>query len=371
MLEHRQLTQKAATEGHCFLFSLVMTSNVDQQLRSEADQLEIESLQARLSVLLGTTDTSQVVGSGDKLSGSHHGIGASLSPEGHETFDKWKKQFVKDMKGCTSVMFDGTAWLTWKKIVLLDLEPTGMLHVLEIQASGESALQHKKTVFADIYFQRYLMGRLTDKPRRAVTVCASSCEIWQKLKGLYASSTVTMQNTLKDEWEQLVQKPDQTVQDYIQSIDYLAMSMEAATVTQDDQSKYHRLMKGLGPQWSAQKEILDTTRSNYQNACQILIELGETRGERPDGQIVPAYAVDIRRSAQRTQRPSPGGKSMIMCYTCGSKDHTQDHCPSGLKPSYDSYGNQIDRCFRCLVEGHKSRQCPTRNSKGKSGVDTK
>ena len=39
-----------------------------------------------------------------------------------------------------------------------------------------------------------------------------------------------MQNALKDEWEDLAQKPRQTVQDFIESIDYLAMSMEAATM---------------------------------------------------------------------------------------------------------------------------------------------
>ena len=208
------------------------------------------------------------------------------------------------------------------------------------------------------------MGWPIDKPRRAVTACSTVDQVWTKLKELYASSTVTMQNTLKDEWESLVQGPSQIVQEFIQAIDYLAMSLEASTIPQDDQSKYHRLMKGLGAQWSAQKEILDTTRSNYQDACLILIELGEKRGERPDGQLVPAYAVTslpIRQHHQHGhERKFARNGATTMCFTCGAKDHTQDSCPTGLLPSYDTFGNQIDRCFHCLEEGHRSRQCPNR-----------
>ena len=325
--------------------------------RTDAEQKEIEELQSRLADLLGVTESTKETSS-EQVSRVYHGIGAVLSSGDADIFEKWKKQFAKDMKGCTHVQFDGSAWLTWRKVVILDLQPTGMFYLLDTgKTVGATGLLESKELLADTLFQRYLLGRLTDKPRRTVTTCADVYQVWSKLKTVYASATVTMQNTLKDEWESLVQAPTQTVQEFIQSLDYLAMSMEAATVGQDDRSKYHRLMKGLGPQWSAQKEILDTTRSNYTDACQILIELGEKRGERADGSIVPAYSA-VTRPEERKKISF----RQVMCYTCGSGDHTQDQCPTGLKPSYDSFGNQITRCFKCLVEGHRSRQCPTRKS---------
>ena len=340
-----------------------MASEV-RSTRTEAELKEIDELQTRLQLLLGSADS----GTTERADETLHGIGAVLSAGESEMFEKWKKPLTKDMKGFTVVQFDGSAWLTWKKVVMLDLEPTGMVYLLEEgKTATASALVAAKERLVDILFQRYLMGRLTDKPRRTVTACNDAHQIWMKLKSVYASSTVTMQNTLKDEWESLVQGTTQTVQEYIQSLDYLAMSMEAATVGQDEQSKYHRLMKGLGPQWSAQREILDTTRSDYANACQILIELGEKRGERADGQIVPAYATTISAHREKTFEYKPRPKR-ILCYTCGSHDHTQDSCPTGLKPSFDSLGNQIDRCFRCQEEGHKSRQCPTRKPTPKASA---
>ena len=92
-------------------------------------------------------------------------------------YEKWKKQFAKDMKGVTSVQFDGSAWLTWKKVVMLDLEPTGMSYLLETgKQAKNSGLMSARESIADTLFQRYLLGRLTDTPRRVVTVCSDTFE---------------------------------------------------------------------------------------------------------------------------------------------------------------------------------------------------
>ena len=118
---------------------LIMESDT-QSVRTEAVQREIDELQRRLSELLGTATTALGEGTNMSATNIYHGIGAGLSAEESRNFDIWKKQFTKDMKGCTQVMFDGSAWLTWRKIVILDLGPRGMAHLLDTVTKGADAI---------------------------------------------------------------------------------------------------------------------------------------------------------------------------------------------------------------------------------------
>ena len=105
-----------------------MMASESRSARTDAEHKEIDELQARLASFLGTTYSTRDnrEDSVEKETESQYGIGADLSSGETGDFEKWKKQMTKDMKGCTTVMFNGEAWLTWKKVVMLDLGPTGM-----------------------------------------------------------------------------------------------------------------------------------------------------------------------------------------------------------------------------------------------------
>jgi hypothetical protein len=144
--------------------------------------------------------------------------------------------------------------------------------------------------------------------------------------------------------------------------------MELALIPQDDEAKLHRLLKGLSSDWATDKRYFQLSRSTYSEVCTMLHELGEQMIEETNHrQIIPAFAASTDRNTYKTPRSVQQTKKPT-CYTCGSSEHVQEKCPTGLKPSKTEDGRFIPRCFTCLQEGHRSRDCPKRNRRERAAT---
>jgi hypothetical protein len=284
--------------------------------------------------------------------------------------EKWLKKTSRALSEAKVAKFEGTGWQSWERIIISDLTPIRMFsHLTVFQAPADiqalSQLEREKYVLTDLKLTNYLLVRLSVLPQRAVTSCKSAYLIWQKLKSLYASTSKVAQNKLKDEWERFVQLPGQTVLEFIQALEYLADSMESALVPRTDEDKLHRLLRGLSADWAGEKRYFELSSTSYLDACTMLQQLGEQQIEETNHrQIIPAFTVSTPRNQPRPNRS--GSSRKPLCYTCGSADHHQDQCPTGLKPSKTEDGKFIPRCFSCLKEGHRSRECPTKNRQERS-----
>jgi hypothetical protein len=177
------------------------------------------------------------------------------------------------------------------------------------------------------------------------------------------------QNLLTAQWNGLKQMPGQSIDRYIEKIDYTALEMGAAGIPPTEQSKLYTLLAGAGPEWATEIKILRRTRADYTESCVILLESGaEAVSAAPEkGEQANAAFTQYGgrgRGGDRSGRGRTAGRGQgrgadlpFACYVCGSKDHNKWNCPTGLKQSVDGNGGFIPRCFNCLAEGHTSRQC--------------
>jgi hypothetical protein len=291
-----------------------------------------------------------------------------LTEEDEILLDAWLRRVSRALSEHKVSKFTGKGWQTWEKIIINDLTPLRLMKALETEQTVSSLallspLNREKHTIIDMKLTTYLMVRLDASPQRAVTSCKSAFLMWQKLKKLYASTSVVTQHRLKDQWEQIAQLPGQSVTEYLADLEYLADSLEVALVPQRDSDKLHRLLKGLASDWDAEKKYFQLQKTPYKDVCIMLQEIGEQRSEELiQRQIVPAYTARDDRGRQG-QRGRPDGQPPARqedkrCYTCGSHKHLRDVCPTGLKPSKGPDGLWITRCFNCLQEGHVSNKCP-------------
>jgi hypothetical protein len=156
---------------------------------------------------------------------------------------------------------------------------------------------------------------------------------------MYASSSVVSQNKLKDQWDALQQKPGQALSHFMQDLEYLASSLEAAGVPKDDKDKLHRLLKGMSSDWGQEKRFFELSGSGYDAVCLKLNELSIAQDEAAEQRkIVPAYSTRHAPGYGQNQRgggnlsPTKRGsyptRGPITCFVCGSDRHFSNVCPT-------------------------------------------
>jgi hypothetical protein len=285
-----------------------------------------------------------------------HGIGANgLSTVDQIEFNAWKRTVDKSIANCKVIMFSGKAWLTWKKVIMIDVSMCALYNILTVAVTPSmftsySALEKEKWKYADMLLQNYLAARLSEIVRMSVTDATTSNETWQMLEEIYANSSLNSQNQLTDEWHELRQKAGQSIHQFIQAVDYMAMTMKSAGVPRTEQEKLHRLLRGASTEWNEYLKMCTVSRYNYKETCSLLIEIGRTNQVRSmDHPEVKAFSVIAPR------RPFT---RVATCMTCGAESHASEECPSGLKRGVDAQGRFVVRCFNCMVEGHVRKDCP-------------
>jgi hypothetical protein len=338
------------------------------QIRVLTEQLD--KLSAATGSVITNEKTEQVKKVSDHLPNMVSDV--ELTEEDEVLLDAWLRRISRALSEHKVSKFTGKGWQTWEKIITNDLTPLRLMKALETEQTPASLarlspLNREKHIIIDMKLTTYLMVRLDPSPQRAVTSCKSAHLMWQKLKKLYASTSVVTQHRLKDQWEQVAQLPGQSVTDYLADLEYLADSLEVALIPQRDSDKLHRLLKGLSSDWDAEKKYFQLQKTPFKEVCTMLLEIGEQRSEELlQRQIVPAYSAREESAPTRgrqvlrgrSEGQPPARQEDRRCYTCGSHKHLRDVCPTGLKPSKGPDGLWITRCFNCLQEGHVSNKCP-------------
>jgi hypothetical protein len=147
-------------------------------------------------------------------------------------------------------------------------------------------LQRKKFVTGDILLCAFLESKLSDRAQTKIAACPIAYHKWLKLEESYAQQSVAAQNGLTEKWHNLKQSPTQTVEQYIERIDFMSMEMAAAGIPPSAQAKLYTLLVGLARSWDTEVKILKRTRAAYPEACEILVEAGIEKGssqsEAPD-----------------------------------------------------------------------------------------
>jgi hypothetical protein len=288
---------------------------------------------------------------------------SELSKEEDVILDTYIRRLSKDLASAKVVLFDGGNWLIWERIVKQDLIPLRVMSYLTHQTTPTTLnsltpFDRQKFTLCDMKICNYLQARLGPVAAKAVYHDTSAYLIWSKLLKLHSSSSVITQNRLRDSWALTTQQPAQSVTEWIQHVDYLAASMSAAHLPIDDASKLHRLLRGLSNEWAHEKRHFELTRSSYEEVCSALYELGEQQDH--DRQLTLAFQAKTQPGPSRPglgRGSFRGARKPITCYTCGSSDHSQERCPTGLKPTVGENGRRLSRCFTCLKEGHVAKEC--------------
>jgi hypothetical protein len=304
-----------------------------------------------------------------------HGIGAGMLTAAEDiTFEKWYRRTEKSLTGSRVKVFDGTAWITWKQmflrdVVLNDLHDTLFNEKLSEDVAALEPYIRKKYITGDILLCGFIEARVYARAANKIAASPTAFHKWKKLEDCYAKGSVAAQNLLTEQWNALKQGAGQTIDIFIEKIDFLAMEMAAAGIPPTDQARLYTLLSGTNTQWSTEIKILKRTHADYEESCAILLEAGVEASQRPreapergllasggDGrERVASYADEERGYAARAGRGGGRGWQQpdptFTCYACGSKNHVTGRCPTGLTPS------KAGRCFNCLGEGHTSRYC--------------
>jgi hypothetical protein len=171
---------------------------------------------------------------------------------------------------------------------------------------------------------------------------------------------VAAQNILTEQWNGLKQQSNQTVELFIEKIDYTAMEMAAAGIPPTDQSKLYTLLAGAAREFTTEIKILRRTHADYAESCVTLleagIEAGLSRQEKPEKAFAGRASAGTVRQAGGLPLGGGGGALPFLCFGCGSKDHDTKAC-SNAPPQLKERGFYVARCFNCLADGHISKEC--------------
>jgi hypothetical protein len=338
-----------------YITTTEMSTNEELEKKIEMLMTEIAALKTSQSD--ASQSTNSVITPSKRNMVSDH----ILTREEGVELDSYIFKMSKLLTDTKSVMFDGSDWLSWERIVCQDLIPLRLMTILT-NPKPEMSTNYEKQKYEMMNMKlcNYLMVRLSPIPKRSITSCKSAYLIWQKLGKLYASTTTVNQNKLRDSWAALVMTADQTLAEWVQSVDYMAETLEAADIPVDDKTKLHRLLRGLSSDWHQEKRYFELSRASYEDVCLNLYEISEQKEEvNSHRQLVPAFQTNLRQNRQPYRPPfkKTANYSNITCFTCGGSDHDISRCPTGLKPSLDENGRNVTRCFNCLKEGHIQTTC--------------
>jgi hypothetical protein len=297
----------------------------------------------------------------------YHGIGSGELTAAEETlYKKWHRRTEKSLTGSKVKAFNGTRWITWPQMILRDVilnELTDILfkHTTTQQVTEMPPLQRKKFVTGDILLCAFLESKLSDRAQTKIAACPTAYHKWQKLEESYAQQSVAAQNGLTEKWNNFKQTANQTVEQYIERIDFMSMEMAAAGIPPSAQAKLYTLLAGLAKSWDTEVKILKRTRATYPEACEILLEAGIEKGSSQSEGSEHAYAAGgypgrggYQRSGYRGGR---GQRGPMTCMVCGAEGHGSWNCPSGLRLNRNEQGSLIFRCYNCLKEGHRAVEC--------------
>jgi hypothetical protein len=297
----------------------------------------------------------------------YHGIGCGELTAAEELiYEKWHRRTEKSLTGSKVKVFSGTAWITWRQMILRDvilneLSDTLFKNTTAQQVSEMPPLQRKKFVTGDILLCAFLESKLSDRAQTKIAPCPTAYAKWQRLEESYAQQSVAAQNGLTERWNNLKHNTQQTVDQYIEKIDFLSMEMAAAGIAPSEQAKLYTLLSGLSKSWETEVKILKRTRATYKEACEILLEAGIERKASQADEVEKAFAVGgppgrggYPRGGYRGGR---GQRGALFCMVCGAEGHGSWNCPSGLKLNRDAQGSLLFRCYNCLKEGHRAVEC--------------
>jgi hypothetical protein len=296
----------------------------------------------------------------------YHGIGAGeLTAAEEATFEKWHRRTEKSLTGSKVKVFTGTAWITWRQMILRDvilneLTDTLLHHKTTQQVIDMEPFKRKKFVTGDILLCAFLEAKLFERAQTKISSCPTAFHKWQKLEETYAKQSVAAQNGLTEQWNGVKQTASQSVEQYIEKLDFMAMEMAAAGIPPSGQAKLYTLLAGLARGWDTEVKILKRTHASYEEACEILLEAGIEKATSQAEEKEHAYAAGpYRGGGEYPKGGYRGGRAQrpMTCLVCGVSGHGSWTCPTGLRLNRDKYGAAILRCYNCLTEGHGAGDC--------------
>jgi hypothetical protein len=284
--------------------------------------------------------------------------------------EKWHRKTEKSLTGSKVKVFNGSAWITWRQMILRDvilneLTDTLFIHKTMEEVVAMTPYARKKFVTGDIMLCAFLEAKLYERAQVKISACATASEKWKKLEETYAKQSVAAQNQLTEQWNAMKQSGGQSIELFIEKIDYVSMEMAAAGIAPTEQAKLYTLLAGAAREWDTEIKILKRTHATYGEACEILLEAGIDKKAPRNGGEEQAYAVGSYRGRGYNRGGNGGGYGgrgrgrggLRACMVCGVNTHGERACPTGLQVNTDSNGRPIHRCYNCLAEGHESWEC--------------
>jgi hypothetical protein len=244
-----------------------------------------------------------------------------------------------------------------RDVILNQLQDVLLVNTSMSDVECLPAYERKVYITGDILLCGFIESKLNDRATNKVAACPTAYLKWQKLEETYARSSVAAQNIMTEQWNKLQQQPNQTIEQFIEKIDFTALEMSAAGIPPSDQSKLFTLLAGSAREFSTDIKILRRGHANYEESCVTLLEAGieaqQSRQDKPERALVAKAAGSGRAGGFSA---SPGTPLPFLCFGCGSKDHEAKAC-TNAPPQQKDRGFYVPRCFNCLGDGHTSKDC--------------
>jgi hypothetical protein len=237
----------------------------------------------------------------------------------------------------------------------------------ETEVLAMDPFHRKRYVTGDILLCGFIEAKVNERAANRIAASPTAYHKWHKLEEIYAKTSLAAQNGLTEKWNGLRQTSAQTVEQFIEQIDYLALEMTAAGIAPTSQAKLYTLLSGASNAWNTEIRVLKTQRATYEQSCEVLIEAGIERHTKEGEKVERALAAGVGGRGRGYGRggyrgyPTDSGRGFRRqqnCQICGVGGHEAYRCPTGLKVNMDTNGRPIPRCFNCLAEGHRSWECP-------------
>jgi hypothetical protein len=122
---------------------------------------------------------------------------------------------------------------------LNDLNDTLLKPTTAQEVADLPPFTQKKFVSGDILLCAFLESKLFETAQNKISACSTAHDKWNKLEETYAKSSVNAQNLLTEQWNNLKQSGAQTIEQFIEKIDFMSMEMGAAGFPPTAQSKLY------------------------------------------------------------------------------------------------------------------------------------